>query len=325
MTTTDSEPSGKAEAGATKGQRLDIESCQLCGQTEFTEMFRDEPYSVRICKDCGFVYVTPRLDDEALKEVYGATYWESDKPREQGYANYAADADLYLKTFRRRARLVERFLPGYGNRSARILDVGCAAGFFLQVMHERGHDVRGCELSAAIARHAVEVLGEERVHVGFLHEVAGTERFPKGHFDLVTMWDVLEHVPDPQALLHEVKEMLAPGGHLLLETQNVQSRFAKFVGKKWHHFKHEEHIYHFDPKTIRKILDDCGYEVVHQGPRFGGKFVSLGFIAERAGRLHPALSTLLKPLELVRRANVYLNFRDEMIVVARPKNTAGPS
>jgi SAM-dependent methyltransferase len=94
------------------------------------------------------VYVTPRLSGDALRAVYGAGYWRSDSPKTKGYADYHKDAPLYLKTFRRRFGLLRRQL---GERRLRVLDVGCAAGFFLRVCRELGHDGYGVEISQPIA------------------------------------------------------------------------------------------------------------------------------------------------------------------------------
>ncbi len=297
-----------------------IDACQLCGSTRRTTRFEDPPFAVVACDACSLVYVTPRLVGDALHEVYGEGYWKSHSPKQRGYADYAKDEALYLKTFRRRLAFVRKHLPAAVREGgARVLDVGCAAGFFLRVMRAAGHDVRGVELSAAIAQHARAALGEDRVHVGFLDDVAGRPGFERGSFDLVTMWDVVEHVPDPQALLRTVATMLRPGGTLILETQNVASRFAKLLGPRWQHYKHLEHLYHFDPQTVRELLRQGGFDVVTLTPRYGGKYVSFEFIVERAARLHPVVSVLLSPLRLLRRANLYLNFRDEMVVAARKR------
>lgn len=297
------------------GRLVEINRCQICGSDRASTRFDDPPYRVVRCDDCSMVWVTPRFDDEALREVYGEDYWQSESPKTKGYSDYAKDADLYLKTFRRRHRLVRRYLP---QGQARILDVGCAAGYFLRVMAEKGHEVRGVEVSDAIAARAVEHLGADRVHIGTLDSVPEDKQgYARGSFDLVTMWDVIEHVPDPKQLLEEAKAMLRPGGHLILETQNVDSRFATLLGLKWHHFKHQEHIFHFNPGTVRRVLEQAGFEVVKLTSSFGGKYVSFDFIAERAARLNRAASLALRPLTLLRGANVYLNFHDEMVVVAR--------
>lgn len=295
---------------------VDVETCQLCGCSRAAEMFSEPPFRVLRCPECSLVYVTPRHDDSTLVKIYGEDYWNSASPKTRGYASYASQEDLYLKTFRRRLGLVNKHVR---EGPLKVLDVGCAAGFFLRVMREEGHDVRGVEVSEDIASHAIEHLGAENVHVGFLDALQpGQEGFETGSFDLITLWDVVEHVPDPQALLNQLRRLLKPCGALILETQNVESTFASLLGRRWQHYKHEEHLYHFSPSTIRRLLTESGFQVVRNTPSYGGKYVSFGFIAERASRLSSIAGVLLKPLNLLKKASIYLNLRDEMIVVARP-------
>jgi SAM-dependent methyltransferase len=299
---------------------VEVTRCRICDDANPTLVFAEAPYRVLRCSKCSLVWVTPRWHDDAIHAVYGEDYWKSDSPKTKGYANYASEAALYLKTFRRRMKFVGRHVPTGG----RILDVGCAAGFFLRVAREAGHDVQGVEVSRAIAQEAIRELGEDRVWVGTLDSLPRDRAgCAPGSFDLVTMWDVIEHVPDPQALLEQARAMLKPSGRLIVETQNVDSRFASLLGRRWHHFKHEEHIYHFNPPTIRRLLDLAGFDVESMTSAFAGKYVSFGFIAERASRLNRAASMLLKPLAAFRNANVYLNFHDEMVVVAMPRAVGG--
>lgn len=299
----------------TEGPLLDVKSCQLCGSARHRPLFEEPPYSVLRCEACGLVFITPRLSAQALEEVYGERYWKSESPKTQGYADYAADEPLYLKTFRRRLGALR--LPT--DRKLKVLDIGCAAGFFLRVMRDEGHDVYGVELSPAIAEHAKSHIGRDRIHIGTLDDLpADHPDITPGSFDLVTMWDVVEHVSDPQNLLHLARKLLKPDGTLLIETQNVDSAFAILLGRRWHHYKHQEHLYHFNPQTIQRLLEQTGFDLVRQTASYGGKYVSLGFIAERAARLHRSVSFLLKPLSLAKGANLYLNFRDEMVIVARP-------
>jgi SAM-dependent methyltransferase len=290
---------------------VDVDTCALCGAQRYRPRFRDEPYEVRECCACGLVWVSPRLEEGELVGIYAAEgYWRSPSPKEQGYADYRGDEALYLRTFRRR---LERALRG-GPAGGRALDVGCAAGFCMQVLAERGFDVRGVEVSPTIAATAQARFGADAVHVGTL-DTAPSE---PGTFDLVTLWDVVEHVPDPRALLVRALQLLAPGGLLVLETQNVASAFARALGPRWHHYKHAEHLYHFTPPTIRRLLEQSGLRVEAITSRDAGKWVSLDFVAERSARLHPALSSALAPLaRLGRGRGVYVNVHDEMIVTAR--------
>lgn len=296
-------------------EALEDVACGLCGGTRRELEFTDGPFSVVTCSDCDLTYVTPRLVDHSLiEQVYDEGYWSSNAAKDRGYTDYRADAPLYLRTYRKRLSVVRRHFA----RPGRVLDVGCAAGYFLSVMQEEGWDVTGLEPSDAIRPQAAERLGAGNVLGGLLGEVD----LPPGHFDLITFWDVIEHIPDVVGALRTARALLAPGGKLLIETQNVASRAAKLLGPAWQHYKHAEHIYHFHPGTLRRLMDQAGFEILENSPRLGGKYVSLGFIAERSQRLHPLLSKLLSPLNLVADRAVYVNLFDEMIVVARPNDDA---
>ncbi|QDU69062.1 class I SAM-dependent methyltransferase [Engelhardtia mirabilis] len=285
--------------------------CGLCGSAARETKFTDGPFSVVTCSDCGLTYVTPRLADGALiDEVYNEGYWSSSAAKDRGYTDYRSDAPLYLRTYRKRLSVIRRHFA----RPGRVLDVGCAAGYFLSVMQSEGWDVTGLEPSDAIRPQAAERIGAQNVRAGLLGQVD----LPKGHYDLITFWDVIEHIPDVVGALKVAREHLAPGGKLLIETQNVDSRAAAMLGKAWQHYKHAEHIYHFNPKTLGRVMDEAGFQVLENTPRLGGKYVSLGFVVERSQRLHPALSFVLSPLKLVAKSAVYVNLFDEMIVVAEP-------
>lgn len=308
-----SAPAGTGDGYATSEPRqVAITRCMLCASDAARALISDPPYTVLRCTACGMVWTTPRRTD--LRAVYDDGYWRSDAPRQRGYGDYRADEPLYLKTFRRRLPVVRRHTP----RPGRLLDVGCAAGYFLAVMREAGWEVAGVDLSSEIVAHARARFGFSELHAGTLE----TAPWPPASFDLVTMWDLVEHVSDPRAVLMQAHRLLRPDGVLVLETQDVASPFARLLGARWHHFKHAEHLYHFDAATIRRLLAQAGFAAVELTRRSAGKYVSVEFVAERAARLHPALSMMLRPLTRLRGANLYLNFGDEMIVVARPDGSS---
>ncbi len=285
--------------------------CGLCGSPERRLKFRDGPFSVVTCARCGLTYVTPRLRDESLlAQVYDEGYWRSSAARDRGYTDYRADQPLYLRTYRRRLPVIRRHCA----RPGRVLDVGCAAGYFLRVMQQEGWEVTGLEPSDAIRPQAEELIGKENVRAGLLGEV----ELERSSFDLVTMWDVLEHIPDPVAAAREVRSLLAPAGRFLIETQDVASLAARVLGRRWQHYKHAEHLYHFDRRTIAEVLRRAGFRVLENRPWLGGKYVSMGFIVERAGRLSPLAAALLSPLKLLAGRALYVNLLDEMLVVAEP-------
>ena len=299
-------------ATAQSSPAVEIIACPLCGSQDLRPAFSEPPYTVERCGACGLGFVSPRLDEAGLTGIYADdSYWRSDSPKTRGYHDYRADEPLYVRTFHKRLGYALRDGP----RAGRALDVGCAAGFCMAALRERGFETYGVEVSEAIGAHARDQLGfGDAVHLGTLETVP----HPDHTFDLITMWDVVEHVPDPRALLRKARALLAPGGRLVLETQDIDSRFARLLGPRWHHYKHAEHIYHFTPATVRDLLAATGFRAERLTHRYGGKYVSLHFIAERAGRLHPLLSRALAPLGRLESASLYLNFMDEMIAIASP-------
>jgi len=290
--------------------KLDDAPCFLCGEKARRVLHEKPPFKVVKCKGCSLVYVTPRLNSDEIKKLYGSTYWNSDRAKDYGYTNYLADAQLYLNTFKMRSKLIDT----YQNNPGRILDVGCAAGFFLKVMKDKGWETHGIEVSEAVATHARSELNLPNIHIG---DASLLENFEKNSFDVITFWDVVEHLEDPRQALSQARMLLKDQGVLIVETQNVESIFAKIMGANWQHYKHEEHLYHFSPETIRRLLSEAGFQVLKNTPRFGGKKVSINFIVERIGKIHPILTTLFSPLKIIGGFNLYLNFFDEMIVVAK--------
>jgi SAM-dependent methyltransferase len=272
-----------------------------------------KPYVVVECTQCGLTYVTPqRFHQALLDDLYEERLWSSPAPRFFGYGSYREEAENYMRTFRKRSRVIGAFFKQPGS----LLDLGCAAGYFMNVMREQGWETEGIEPSQLIARFGREEYGAA-IRVGTAQTVPLAERA----YDLVTMWDVIEHLSDPIDSLSRMRKALKPEGYLLLETQNIDSIFARLLGKRWHHFKHAEHLWHFSPRTIEAILAKAGFDVVEIRSSMSGKYVKLSFIAERLQRLNPLLSRAANLVTAaLRDRSLYVNVHDEMIVVARPSH-----
>ena len=137
----------------------------------------------------------------------------------------------------------------------RLLDVGCAAGFFL-VEAQRHYEVKGVEFSEFSSHFAREHFGLD-VFTGSLAQA----RLPSAHFDLITLWDVIEHVPDPDVVLAEAARLLRPGGRLVLTTGDIGSAYAQRRGVKWHLLAPPWHLYYFSRKTITRLGANAGLRV----------------------------------------------------------------
>lgn len=298
----------------TAGLPLEEVSCYLCGRTDGDILVDDPPFVVRLCAGCELGYTSPRLHGDRIHELYDDTYFNSERSEDFGYADYELDLDGYLKTFRRKLNALESHCPA---PPAPILEVGCAGGAFLKVMHDRGHEVWGIELARGMLDAVRKRYGFEHLLLGRFDEVATD--LPQGRFGMVAMFDVIEHVPDPARELALARDALRDDGILVLQTQDVSSRTRKLLGRRWHHFKQLEHIYHFSPSTVRELLSRAGFEVVVLTRRHAGKYVSCAEIADRAHRVVGLPRWLCAPMRWMGRSYIYLNPLDEMLVVARKR------
>jgi SAM-dependent methyltransferase len=301
-------------------------ACALCGATRRRERFAQEPFTVWQCAECALVYVSPRVPDEWLIDtVYDATYWRSEAPRERGYANYLTDDAAATRTWDRRWKALDAWWPAAGA----VLDVGCANAGFLDRARAAGLSAYGLEPSHAAHRRAIDRIGAHRI----LRQDLGTARAvrPDGWpdtFELVTLWDVLEHLPDPVAALRQAREWLAPGGRIVIETQDVASVAARLLGRRWHHYKHVEHLVHFDRATLERALTDAGLRAVHWTRKGAGKAVRWSFLVERSARLGGVAHALVRGLaKLAGRLDplVYVNPCDQWIVVAEELPVEAPA
>lgn len=292
-------------------ERHTIDRCNLCGYRETQPFCPQNGRGLVQCQNCGLVYVGQQPDPEELYALYGETYFHNDESGEVGYTNYIKDETNIRKTVNRRFDHIEKFVqPG------KMIDIGCAMGFFIDEASKRGWQVEGMDVSHFAVEYVKERFGHN-VYQGSLD----TLELEEGAYDLVTMYDVIEHVPDPKAYMMRVASLLRSGGIFELATPDVDSIPAKLTGKRWIGYKlSEEHVYYFSVNTLRQMLDYAGFDVVHV--RHIGKYVTLRLFLDRLGFYAPWLSKPLQALErtfkLSERAQ-YINPFDIVAITARKR------
>jgi SAM-dependent methyltransferase len=216
--------------------------CPVCDDSALPED-RFGPAPLLRCTRCGYAFLTGEPDPA----LYGDAYFE-------GYAggDYRAAEQQRRHESRRRLELLASVTPP----PARILEVGAAAGFFLDEARTRGYEVAGIEPNGAMAAHGREALRLE-IHACAL-EQAELER---GSFDAVCAFHVVEHLDAPLAALRTVHEALRPGGHLLVEVPNAESAAARRLGPAWQPLDLPFHVGHHGPASLRALLERAGFEV----------------------------------------------------------------
>jgi SAM-dependent methyltransferase len=204
-----------------------------------------DAFEIWLCDACGLARTVPQPDAAQSAAYYPTAYYGTPSARRFPSIVEALQRRLYA----RRARAVERLAGGPG----RVLDVGCGRGFLLDAFRRRGWDVHGTELDERSSAHAREVLGID-VRIG----PDAASSWPDGHFDAVTMWHVIEHLPDPARALAMARRLLRPGGVLLVGAPNFGSPEARLTREGWFHLDVPRHLTHPTPAWLRGALEDAG-------------------------------------------------------------------
>ena len=235
--------------------------------------------------------------------LYDETYYVSIDSRERGYDGYVTAAENWRRTFRDRLGDLPK-VPG------KLLDVGAATGFFVEQARVAGWDAIGVEPSAWAAEYARNELRVD-VHTGILEVM----QFPDEAFDVVTMWEVIEHLPDPRTTLGEVRRIIRPGGRLVLSTPDAGSLAARLSGRRWLGWrKVPEHVFFFDRANLDRLLRQSGFQPVRH--RYASLTVSTGFALDRALALVGAPTRWRAPSWLTHRS-IRVNPGYDLLVVAR--------
>jgi SAM-dependent methyltransferase len=215
------------------------------------------------CTTCELVFqARPPLGEE-LEALYTADYFTQGGA---GYPDYIADE----RTHRRQARTYLKKIERLGVPRGALLDVGCAAGFFLDEARKRGFTVRGCELSQYAQEYARERLGLEVDRAGF---VDASFAPPPASFDVITVFNVLEHIPDPQLVAGKLFDLLKPGGYLVVETWDPRSWLARLLGPRWPTYAPPTVLYCFTRRTLGQLFPSERWSPVSYRP--ATKWISL--------------------------------------------------
>lgn len=225
-------------------------SCCICSADAARPFLEKNGYSIVRCEQCGFLYVHPRPSHEELRAFYqNPGYFQGEGA--YGYDSYVAQRSEIERVANERLMTIESFIsPG------RLLDVGCASGYFLSVARQRGWRVEGVEIAQAMARAAEELLHQP------IYSTLDAAPFPPQSFDVITLWEYIEHIPDPRADLLRVHELLKPGGLLALSTPNAGQRAVVKAPARWREFKPPEHLGFFTRQTLERLVRACGFQPV---------------------------------------------------------------
>ena len=282
----------------------DSPPCNLCGSQSARHLYRQ--LRITVCNQCGLVRADDPTDRESLERLYSESYFRSSDSGALGYDDYMADREKISRTFHKRMEEIETWVKHKG----RLLDVGCAAGFSLVVAGARGWETNGVEIS----KFACE-LGRSELDVDIFCGSLAEADFKPESFDVITMWDYIEHSADPSSDLALANRLMKTSGLLALTTPDISSFPARISGSRWMGIKQKEHLFYFSRETINRLLDKHGFEPVLF--RHVGKYIDGSFFSKRIGLYSRALQRLLERLTTllgIRDKIFYVNPYDIMLV-----------
>lgn len=287
-------------------------NCVSCGATAIDDYMSAEAGEILRCRSCAAVFIAPE-QVKAAESLYSQDYFDE---REQyffhdGVVDRSGQESPHIADFRAGLELIE----AHTGKPGKLLDIGCATGSFLSLAAARGWECSGVEVSAFAAARARERTGRE-IFCGKLEDAP----FNSATFDAITMWDLLEHLPDPGRGLETARRLLKPSGLLLVNTPNEDSllrqlargiyrasggRITAPVNRLYHRY----HLHYFAAGALDVLFRRTGFELVS---------MSTKPIPLSRGRISAPARVAIKLLSLAERL---LHAEYELLVLAR--NPAG--
>lgn len=252
-------PRGLAATPLTPGVAIEWEepACLLCGGRQWSWLVEAADsaqgstglwFGVVQCQECGLCFTNPRPSLNSIAQFYPAENYAPHR-----LPQHKEHGPRWLPRFRG-PRKTPQALAWRGQ--GRLLDFGCGGGSFLQRMGDRGWQVTGIDMSATTVCRVRAELG--------LRVLVGTLPHPElqaASFDVITMWQSLEHVHQPREVLQEAFQLLAPGGKLVVAVPNIDSLAYRWFGGDWFGLDLPRHLTHFTPMTLSLMLERSGFRL----------------------------------------------------------------
>lgn len=282
--------------------------CVLCGSSnysvvhpsqykdksieEITKMYRASGDDLLFdqlvrCKKCSLVFVNPRIKSNLILKGYTEGTDEL----------FVSQAKSRENTFSKSLRLIEKYRPHKG----KLLDVGTAGGSFLSAAKKRNWEVYGCEPNKWLAD-----WGNKNYGLKIAKGTILDQDYKSDFFDVVTLWDVIEHTPDPSKVLEECGRIMKRGGLLVVNYPDIGSIVARLMKRKWL-FLTSVHLFYFTRKTMKGLLKKNGFKTIYVKPHF--QTLEAGYVFFRAGKYNKLISnvgsTFVKSLGLEKKGFPY--------------------
>lgn len=243
--------------------------CKICDSNRCNFAFNAKGFDLFKCENCNFVFVEPLPSDEVIAEIYKSEYFDKGK--------YIDDFATRME-YKRRVEIVENAISGKN----KILDFGCASGDFVNHLGKI-FKIYGVDISNDAIALARKKYPESASKFFFFKDFEHSDC----KFDVIVLWDVIEHVKNPVETLKDLKNYLTESGVLILSTPNINALTAKLFGSKWAFMTPPEHLCFFDKRSIEELAYKLDGKVFYWDTK--GKWVNIAFLFYKIKRVFPSL------------------------------------
>lgn len=291
-----------------------LNTCPVCGATSLNNFLEvkdhflsKESFSLSQCSNCSFVFTNPRPDTNNLEKYYQSEDYFSHSKKKKGLITILYDL-VKNYSLNRKFKLISSI-----KSTGKVLDIGCATGEFLNYFKNKGWTCFGIEPAEnprnyAINNYQLDVVTENAL-----------DSFEKESFDLITMWHVLEHVPNLNERIQQIDRLLKPDGLLIIALPNYLSWDAEHYKSFWAGYDVPRHLYHFSPQTISTLLSKYCISIINTVPlKFDSFYVSLLSEKYKSGKMNFSkafINGLMSNLKAKKRGNTY----SSLIYLARKR------
>ena len=248
-----------------------MEECPVCQHTKISRKFfcedyfvSHEPFPLACCDACGFTFTEDVPSQEVMSRYYGSSEYVSHSDTKKGWINSVYHR-VRKQMIRRKARLIAQRHTG-----GALLDIGCGTGYFAGTMKQNAWDVLGIEPSETAAEIARNKFGLD------IRPPEALCEWPGKSFEAITLWHVLEHLPDLNESMARFFQLLKDNGSLLIALPNIHSYDAQKYRQYWAAYDVPRHLWHFSPDTFSRLAEKHGFQIADIKPMpFDAFYISM--------------------------------------------------
>jgi len=232
-----------------------IDKCGICGSDKLVASLEatdrnfkttNQIFKVCQCQSCWIFQTIPKPDESDIKIFYPKLYYPTGQTSENYYRKYIERYQI------NKINIIKKY-----KHQGEMLDIGCGVGHFILTAIQNGYTAGGIEYSEDAA-----AIGRDRWSLPIITGDFLTHSFSTTSFNIITLWQVFEHLSQPKLVLQKIHEILKTDGLVVIAVPNISSVQARIFRENWYHLDVPRHIFHFSPTSLTKLVESCGFKVL---------------------------------------------------------------